>query len=475
MKKLLGSTLALALFLPALANAELMKNLKLGGQLDVSAVSARNVIDYATRGTPPSNGTPNNDRIGSMYSRAMLKMDWDLLDDVHAKLTLVKGGLANAADQNRAYGSGAEHLNTVQNETFVQEAYVKVDKLFGFTDMTVGRQFYGEPGDLVVYYGPRDNYGLAVDAIDAARFDWNGEHLSVTGVAAKFGGQLAQNTGALRDGDLRGLVVSCNKNENVKGSAYIYNTVSHAAGALANDPRNGGIATGTGHNDFLYVAGVKANMTFGGGYMKAEFAKNFGSNRSQTTSNSGDSANYKGWALLLKGGYKLDLANAGLINPWAEFGYGSGRARSRENKNETFTAINTDYRPGAVYGRFDAGAGVTLGANTNGEASNGLSNRTIYGFGVHMTPAAFNKLTAGVQYYKFAFSRFATGVNASSPYSRNIGSEVDVTGEWKHSDNVTVKGTLGQFKPGAYIADVKGANATINPALMAAMDFSVKF
>jgi len=93
MKKLLGSTLALAMFVPTGANAELLKNLKLSGQLDVTAISAQNVTDFVTR---PAQGntavaTGNNDHIGHTYTRTMLSADWDLLDDVHGRVTLVKG------------------------------------------------------------------------------------------------------------------------------------------------------------------------------------------------------------------------------------------------------------------------------------------------------------------------------------------------------------------------------------------------
>ncbi|MEK7384441.1 MAG: hypothetical protein AAB262_14290, partial [Elusimicrobiota bacterium] len=445
----LGSTLALALFLPAVANAELLKNLKVGGQLDVQTTAARNVRDFATRPNTVAGNTPlaaNNDRIGIANTRAMLKLDWDLLDDVHARVTMVKGASNHAV---RTYGLGAQDLNTIQSATFVEEAFVKIDKLFGFTDMTLGRQFYGEPGDLVVYYGPRDNYGLTVSALDAGRFDWNGEMMTVTGVV----GKLADT--AVSDNDLRGLVVSCNKNENVKGSAYVYNAVVHAVG---------GLGSTTGKNTFLYVAGIKSKLTFGGLMASVEFAKNFGSDR--TTA---DFENYKGFALLAKAAYKADLQDVGAFTPWGEFGYGTGDARTGvRDGNRTFQSINTDYRPGGIYGRFADGAAVSLYNGGSSVASDGLSNRVIWGVGFKATPAALDKLTAGVQFYKYAFHTRVSDTNNS----RSIGSEFDLTTEWKHSENVSLKGTLGSFQPGQYIAQLQTAK---NPATMAALDFSVKF
>ena len=75
MKKLLGSTLALAMLLPTGASAELLKNFKVSGQLDVQADSANNVTDFATRAG--NGGSPvNNDRIGAAYTRLILSADW---------------------------------------------------------------------------------------------------------------------------------------------------------------------------------------------------------------------------------------------------------------------------------------------------------------------------------------------------------------------------------------------------------------
>ncbi|MCR4295855.1 MAG: hypothetical protein NUW21_09995, partial [Elusimicrobia bacterium] len=141
-----------------------------------------------------------------------------------------------------------------------------------------------------------------------------------------------------------------------------------------------------------------------------------------------------------------------------------------------------DYRPGGIYGRFDTNAAIALGGNlasgTNGTvASNGLTNRTIWGVGVKATPAAAEKLTVGAAYWRYAYNRLAQQVvgATSTRRSRNIGSEVDVTAKWTHSENVSMKATAGTFLPGAGIADIRGANAALNPVVMLAGDVSIRF
>lgn len=476
MKKLLGTTLALAMFVPAGANAELLKNLKTSGNLDIQTTSARNIADFATTanqaggGSGPGAAAANNDRLGHASTRVILKLDWDLLDDVHSRVSLVKGAGANGgAGQSRVYGAAAESLDNIQTNTLVQEANVKIDKLFGAVDATAGRQFYGEEGDLIVYYGPRDNYGLRVDAIDAFRADWNGEHMTVTGIA---GTTSDTNITGLANAktDLRGVVVSCKMHEMVKPTVYVYNQVVHGQGALGS---NGSTATG-GKNSNLWVIGAKAKVTTGGLTASGELAINRGEDRTLA-----DNTSYKGWAFLGKLGYKVDVDNVGAINPWGEFGYGTGDSNGTWAGNRNFQSINTDYRPGGIYGRFDNTAAVKLANGGSNIASNGLSNRIIWGLGVKGTPTAWNKLTVGAAFWRYAFNRLpentTAGLDNGTRNSRNIGSEIDVNAEWKHSENVTLKAGFGQFLPGRYVADIQGANAKINPATLFSGDVNIKF
>ena len=470
MKKLLGSTLALAMFLPAGANAELLKNLKVGGQLDVQTTSARNITDFATR---PNGGNVNNDRLGHANTRLMVKGDFDMLDDVHGRITLVKGASNHAT---RVYGAGAQNLDAIQTAVVVEEAFAKVDKLIGGADLTAGRQFYGEPGDLIVYFGPRDNYGQTVSALDAFRADWSSEHMNVTAIAGKTADTVIGGLGNAAT-DLRGVVVSCTKHENVKPSAYLYNRLTHATGGsgVAATPTNGLVE---GRNSNLYVVGAKAKITSGAVNASVEAAKNFGEDRATFP---GQPTNFKGYAVLGKAALKVDLG-AGMVTPWAEFGMGTGDSNYDFAGNNTFQSIATDYRPGAIYGRFDQGAAVVLGAGVGGfaanggAASNGLSNRIIWGGGVKFAPGAVSKLTVGGQFYRYAFHRMAPDATGDKA-SRNIGSEIDVTADWKHSENVSVNVAVGTFLPGAFVNDIKRGttNDVSNPAVMASADLHIKF
>lgn len=451
MKKLLGSTLALALLVPAFANAELLKNFKASGSIDIDAVSANNVGDL---------NTSNYDHLNTVQTRVLVNGDWDLLDDVHAGVTLNKN--------NRTYGAAAESLTGVQGATVFQQANVKIDKLFGMIDAKLGRQFYGEAGDMVIYYGPRNDYGLTVTALDGGRFDWNGENVGVTVLGAKIAPASALGVKDTGDTNLWGVDVHVKASENLGGAVYGYSKKTINSGNAA--------LTGNGvvGNDKLYVVGVKAKATMGGAWIKGEIAKNFGVNRTGIRSDGGYTftGNYTGMAARLNGGIKADLNNVGALTGWADAGIGSGGSTG----NRAFQAIAGDYRPGGIAGRFWTGNGsaVDLGS-TSGLSStvNGgtLGNRVDVGAGVKVTPSALAKLTAGLSWWNYRVQN-AAALPAGAKGNKFLGNEYDLDLNWAHSENVSVSAGVGSFQPGrAYIV----SQAAINPATLCYADFNVKF
>ena len=451
MKKLLGSTLALAMLVPVGANAELLKNFKMSGSLEVDAVDANNVTNF---------NSAKYNTINTVQTRLMVKADWDLLDDVHAHVSIDKNA--------RTYGTGAQSVTAVEGVLTVDESYVKIDKLFGALDTTLGRQYYGEAGDLVIYFGPKYQlYGMPITALDGGRFEWNGDKVGVTVLTAKaVGGALgAVDTG---DIDLGGLDIHVKPTDMVSGSAYVYDRTTVNSGTH-------GVGPAVVGNDYLYLAGLRAKVTMGGAWAKAEFDKDFGSNR--TVNGAGAYTvvdNYTGWAGKIDLGYKADLANLGAVTGWAEGGVGSGGQRPGNN----FQSIAGDYRPGSIYGRFAANAtGASLGNGSLGAIDNdSLGNRVIIGAGVKMTPTALSKLTAGLTWWNFrAQNETALHIASTGNTQGNVmlGNEYDLDLTWAHSENVTISAGVGDFQPGGAINATNGLN--VSPARLAFTDFSFKF
>jgi hypothetical protein len=447
----------------------------------------------------------------------MVSADWDLLDDVHSKVTLGKnnrnwgtagGNTANNGGNVGAIQSEAVGAGGIQANTFVDQAYVKIDKVMGAVDSTLGRQFYGNSGDMVVYYGPSDKaqYGMPITGIDAARFDWANDMVGLTGIVGKIVG--ASNAAALPQAgtDLRGIVATLKAKENVSGGLYVYDRVTHNLGIPGVGPSGAGVG---GKNDNLWITGIKGKMTMGAAWLGGEFAKNWGENRfaPAAASFNGD-RHYKGWAAMLDAGAKADVSGVGALTGWGKFGYGSGDGDASASGNNAFTAIQGDFRPGTIYGRFSgpnapitlAGALPVAAVNTNGGTGtvfngNGtLTNRVIYGFGAKVNPSACNKLTAGLSFWDFhsqtAMVPQAPGgaQNRAFAGNKHIGSEWDLDLEWKHSENVSFMTGVARFYAGGAIKEAiqatspssnsgiaAGSQNGNSPASLAYFDVRVKF
>ncbi|MBI5623222.1 MAG: hypothetical protein HY924_05530 [Elusimicrobia bacterium] len=482
MKKLLGSVLAIAMLVqPGFASAELLKNFKLGGSIDMQSNASRNVMDMVTRmdtGSGDAIGAGNfqrqfNDRLNNAQFRVMVNMDWDVLDDVHAKITLRKNDKAwgtvggtnitgNSASQtltaNTAIG-GVGGGWDVGSVIAIDQAYVKIDKIMGHIDATVGRQYYGDAGDFVLYVGPKSAYGLATTAADLARVDiFSMPYVNLTGIAGKVAGS-AVGTAAGADVDLRGIELNLKDVENINFNLFVYNRLTHATGPLGNFQATTANGLGlNGGNDNLYVYGFRSKVTFGGFTGKLKAAMNGGENRQPaavawdgdrdftdaTTTGDGLTpavAAYKGYAFQLDAEYKAEVEDVASFTPWLHYAFGSGRHDLRDNQNEGFTAIAQDYQAGTLYSRFNGTTAMPLGngipcvlgavgcghfdANGSGTftaadggvgimstpkgvaggiAGNGLQNRMIWGAGLKVTPAMANKLTVALSFFDYRWA-----------------------------------------------------------------------
>ncbi len=154
-KKLASLSFALALVysisLPA--RAELLKNLKLDGSLETRSFSIDNEIDRNSNA---------DDHRGETNTRMMFGASYDLLDDVHGRFLL---------DRSPRMGTGAPSVETVEASLVFDNAYVKIDKVFGHVDLTIGKMFYGNSNDVNIYFGPQDDDLLSVTSVDLFRAD----------------------------------------------------------------------------------------------------------------------------------------------------------------------------------------------------------------------------------------------------------------------------------------------------------------
>lgn len=446
MKKLLSLAIAAAFAATALpAKAEILKNLKTSGEIEVQSLNMHNTdLDSA------QNDTQNQSRTRVMYG-----MNFDLVEDVNAQLSLVKN--------DRLYGATANPGQNVDNLTanvFVSEAYVNLKNVIGINHK-LGRQYYGDPGDLIIYYGPNRfpyNLGMGVTAIDAWVGNWSKDKLGITGIVAKVADAGGIAAGNNSDTDLHGLIANYNLREEANITGYWYNALQHNPA----NPAAGNL------NNRLDVFGLKVKGRYNKFHYKAEYAMNKGNTGFATN------LNYGGNAMLANAGYDCDECPFGTFGITAEFARGSGDNDATDNKNKTFMSVNSDYRPGIIFG----GTGLVNNVNILGYANNysaGLSNLTTWNVGAKFVPKKLEKLAFRANYYSFAQTEIASGAT----YKKAIGTELDLTATWKHSENVSIRGSLAKFSPTGDSQIAQNALHTgvnpLNAATRYGVDLMVKF
>lgn len=443
MKKLISLAIAAVFVSTALtAQAEILKNLTTSGEIEVQYLNMRN----------NDLNTDNNDEINQTRTRVMYGLNFDLLDDVNAQVTLYKN--------NRLYNSGTqENVDTLTANVTLSEAYINLKDVIGL-DHKVGKQYFGEPGDLIIYYGPLRQpwtLGMEVTSLDGLFSTWTNDKFAITGGLAK----ITEVGGAIdSDMDLRTLLVNYNASEAVNITGYWYNRVENDSNA-APQP-----------TDHLSVIGVKGTGKINAFHYKGEVAVNTGkaSANVDTQGGSGNTYNtatakYKGIGFLVNAGYDFDLP-FGALGVNGEFVSGSGDNKL-DKEDKTFYAINSDYRPGIIVG--GTGLDEIPGGNTVG-----IDNLTSWNLGVKFTPEALDKLTTCLKYYSFSQTKIPTG----AAYKKAIGTEIDFVATWKHSDNVSVRGSLARFTTAknSYITRLhEVATTRLNPATRVGLDWMLKF
>ena len=425
----LGLALALVESVTFPAHAELLKNFKTDGSIEVRSYGIDNETDR--------NGLLDDYR-SEIHTRLLAGGSFDLLDDVHGRFLLRKN--------DRIYGAAGQTIDSnttatgVMTNVAVDNAYVKIDKLMGHVDLTFGRQFYGDPSSLVIYFGPQNNDILSVTALDTFRADadlmgW-GRFVGIAGKRADAGGAVNSDT------DVWGGQVDTDKvipRGNLAGYFYTQQ-VKKAANVVAG-------------NNTLEVLGFRAagDILLGLGY-EAEYIQNFGRNNGTAAA-----AGYDGNAYSIGLKYGQDVSNMP-ARFWMAYGRGT----------RDFATIAPGRRYGIIWGQHTSLA--TDVSTLNGVGGAGLTNMRIWDGGLGVNP--ISKLGVDINAYRFWYT-------TSSSNLTSAGTEYDLILSWKHSDNVSLEANAATFQVGDALQNpstVAGtATTATTPITRLGADIKVKF
>lgn len=423
LRKLASLSLALALVysisLPA--RAELLKNFKTDGSIEVRTFGIDNETDL--------NGTADDYR-SETHTRILVGGNFDLLDDVHSRVQLRKN--------NRVYGGGAENGNTVQSNVIVDNAYVKIDKVFGRLDLTFGRQFYGSSDDLLIYAGLQPDDLLSVTALDLVRADAEiGKWAKVQAITGKIADTGATGATGNSDTTLWGFEANSDKvipMGNVTLGYYTRQVKKQATGLNGTD------------NNTLNALDIKANgdIIAGLGYY-GQFVQNYGRNAGTTRQANNGTA----YLLGLNANHSFSKMP---VRGHVEYGRGSA----------DFASIAAGKRFGKIWGEQTSVGPSTL----NGVGGAGLTNLKVVDAGIG-TQCPITKILFDLNWYRFMYDR-ATASGKSS-----AGTELDLVLGYKHSDNVTFEASVARFFVGDALQNT-GVTPT-SPITRLGADVKIKF
>lgn len=426
---------ALVQFISLPARAELFKNLKTEASIETRSFSISNETDR---------NSSADDYRSATYSRLMIGANFDLLDDVHGRFLL---------DRSPEFGNGAPSVQNIQDSLLFDNGYVKIDKVFGHIDLTIGRQFYNDASDLVFYAGPQGDEILSVTSLDAFRAD-----ADILGVV-KFHGLVSK----LNDRDSGGTFPTGpdnNADTNVWGgefnsdklipsgniAAYYYTRQIKKAFNTVNG------------NDTLSVTGVRVNgdvPPIGGLGYQAEYIQNLG--RDHGTANA---PAHNGNAYFLGVNYGRTM-NTTPIRAHLEYGRGS----------DDFTTIAAGRRFGLIWGEHTSLTNAPSNLNrTNGvgqgNSGAGLSNLKVVDAGVGFT-CPKTHIGVDLTWYRFIYAANIGNIGTSA------GTEYDLVLSYKHSDNVSFEVNAATFQVGDALKNTGGTPT--NPITRLGADVKIKY
>jgi len=423
------------------------------GSLEVNGNSADNEKVFG----------PANDHRGETSTRVRAGMTAKVTEGVSGRVELVR--------DPKLYGTPATSVFTEELLWRFQNAYVDFDDIWNFK-ARLGRQYVGNPRDLVWNISPRNDDSLttnSIDGLDVTR-KWDMVTLDVfTGKAFEFDNNPARTDNVTPIGDV-----------NLDNIQLTFPTIipngSLGVGFLQGDQSN---TAAVGDNNHLKIARVGAN----GGLMenmityRAEFFQNFGQFNGGGINGSGTPTDlkYKGNAIDLGVGYNTPETQVGSFALWGNFLQASGDDNTKDDQDKSFhdfsaLGVNSSDRLlGEIFGKSNALGGgfkpLGQGLNTSDVTGTAPKSSTqgqglqVVNIGGRLKVARMPKLWVRLDYWMFqrvkdSVNTGVTNVNVG----KKFGNEYDLTIGYDHSDNVMFEGGYAQLKPDDALTGVGATN-----------------
>ncbi|HUT85677.1 MAG TPA: hypothetical protein VMW66_02430, partial [Elusimicrobiales bacterium] len=180
MKKL-GLALSLFLGLTMAANASIFKNFKTQGTVETKGYYVNNAFDLDSM---------TDDSTRKALTRVTVGTSFDLTEDVKANVTFVWGanswnGIGSGYWGTPAMGTVGTNTNGfwgnggLLSSIEIPEVNVEIANFLMFNNIKIGRQYIGEKGDLVMFFGQKDTDDYWHDSLHAVLADYTSDLFNV--------------------------------------------------------------------------------------------------------------------------------------------------------------------------------------------------------------------------------------------------------------------------------------------------------
>ena len=266
MKKLLGLLLVAAIAFPA--SAAVIKNVELKGEVQTIASDTKANVEMPTGAALYNRGAK---------TRAIAGLSFDVVEDVKANLLFQ---YVYAWGDHNYTNNGFDNAKGMK----LANANLVFSNLFDSLEVTVGRQFYGEDGSPIIYFGANhynaEGLGYA-SSLDAAKAVYSNDNLTATFIAGKVADVSAGFFGFYGDpeiglrGNLFGADVKFNITDALTANVYGYDYNNNAVydTDVYDDTWGAEVTKNIG------VYGAKLGWTTDAFRMSAEYARNFSGHR----------------------------------------------------------------------------------------------------------------------------------------------------------------------------------------------------
>ncbi|MCG3205945.1 MAG: hypothetical protein KCHDKBKB_02669 [Elusimicrobia bacterium] len=446
-------------------------DIKFDGSLEVSGNAANNEVDF---GNDPDNpgisGTgTSNDHRGRTATRVRLGMDAVVTEGVTSRLELIRDA--------RQYGdsNGPTSIATEEGLWRFHNAYVDIQDLWGH-NFRLGRQYVGNPGDLVWNISPTDDDSLTNNSIDGLliqcrKFDFIHADL-FTGKSTE-DDAIANTDQDDATGDVNLTSLDFVLPKLVPGAKLNlgYLLGDDANSNLENDNNHlrtarVGINGGVSENMFTYRAELFSNM--------GEFA-----GMGLDSAGAATKLKYEGTAIDFGVGFNSKETSAGTFGVALNYLMASGDDNAIDDKDESFhdfsvMGINTSDRLlGEIFGKSNTmGGGTPLGQGINTAQASGAvataapgtttqgQGLNVLNLGVQYKPTFCKKSTFRLDYFTFSRSEdeVKTAANTNTKVGEDFGSEFDLAYVYDHTSNVNVELGYAMFSPDDALVGVNSTN-----------------